>query len=102
MQVSGTASFPGAPLRVAFEQAPLGAYLACAVCHVDAPGQPWFVVERHAIFGDGQVDLETPYPHHDLVVGTYGVELRLFDPDGAVAARQDVGGYRVRHMRFSA
>ena len=46
--------------------------------------------------------LETPYPHRDLVPGTYFVTLELRSRRGRLLERADVGGYALTRHWFSA
>jgi len=98
-QVDGRALFPGAPLRVTLARhTPPGARLRIQVAAQELVfASPWFAAPAN-----GQLQLETPYPHGDLVPGTYLVSLELRSRRGRLLERAEVGGYALTRLWFSS
>ena len=89
--------FPGATIEAKVDaNAPSGAWLNVVVGN---NGQEWAF--GHPTVAPGQtVELPVPYPHDDLVSGTYSVAVELHC-DGHLLERHNAGTYTLRSIRFS-
>lgn len=96
---AGEPCHPGAPVVLAVDvDAPQHTRVRLVAVHAGVRhAAPSVAAPRGA-----RITLETPYPHRDLVAGSYEVEAELLLDDGAVLTRLHVGSYRVRPWRFSA
>lgn len=99
ISVSGTAIFPGTPLRIDVDEdtAP-GSRIEVIVEHRDTR----HVSVRSEVLAGQHLTVETPYPHDDLVPGQYRVIIALFDRSGRNIESHDVGGYQLVKPWFSA
>ena len=98
-RIDGRALFPGAPLHVTLAaHTPAGARVRLHVASQDAAfDSAWFDAPAGAL-----LTLETPYPHRELVPGTYLVSLELRSRRGRLLERAEVGGYALTRHWFSA
>lgn len=98
-QVGGKAVHPGAQVQVRLhDDTPRGCHVRLVV---EWQGQRFAAGAVAAVPG-AVVTLETPYPHADLLPGTYRVDLELLGRRGTVLETAQVGDYTLRRYYFSA
>lgn len=99
LSLTGRALFPGVPLNVeVLADAPSDAQLRLVVEH---DGQTHLGTAQ-AVAGGQMLRVETPYPHEELVPGTYLVRVELVDQGGVLIERHAAGGYELGRPWFSA